>query len=77
MTERRSSGHKAMMLVLHTPPSARRVVTLFPNSTAIGLNAIAYHLMPEGGTINSFKLWHQAFRRSHCRPARALSARSP
>ena len=64
-----ANGIHGLMYALHMPPTRRRGVTLFPNSNAIGLNLIAYSIMPSGpmGSV-PFSLWHRSFNRSHRRP---------
>lgn len=52
------------------PPKALRVVTLFPNSKAAGLNRIAFALMGRAPAGRSLRLHMLAFRRSHDYPLR-------
>lgn len=58
-------GAAALVTIARTVPTKRGriIVTLFPNSNAIGLNNIAYSLMPTRLPA-SFSLWHRAMRRA-------------
>lgn len=55
----------------------RAIVTLFPNSTAPGINRIAYGLM--GKRLGSFSLTMRAMQRAKFtpRPVRALGGGKP